>query len=181
MEKYITPDILKVKALDNYMLEILFTTNEKKIYNMKELIEKNLIYKNLKDVEYFKKVRSRGETVEWENGEDVCPEELYYNSKPIKKTIKIEQVYPKNNYILLCKFENGQEKIYDMKTLMDKYPIFKKLKDNTKLFNQVIVDNGGYGISWNDEIDLSVEEIWENGEDVYPEKLYYNSKPSQKQ
>lgn len=84
------------------------------------------------------------------------------------KTIKIEQVYPKNNYILLCKFENGQEKIYDMKTLMDKYSIFKKLKDNTKLFNQVIVDNGGYGISWNDEIDLAVEE------------LYYNSKPSKK-
>lgn len=86
MEKYITPDILKVKTLDNYMLEILFTTNEKKIYNMKELIERNLIYKNLKDVEYFKKVKPRGETVEWENGEDVCPEELYYNSKPSKKS-----------------------------------------------------------------------------------------------
>lgn len=86
MEKYITPDILKVKTLDNYMLEILFSTNEKKIYNMKELIERNLIYKNLKDVEYFKKVKLRGETVEWENGEDVCPEELYYNSKPSKKS-----------------------------------------------------------------------------------------------
>lgn len=84
MDGYITPDILKVEALDNYSLKILFDTKEEKIYDMKETIEKKPIYKKLKDIKYFKKVKPRGETVEWENGEDISPEDLYYNSKLIK-------------------------------------------------------------------------------------------------
>lgn len=44
---------------------------------------------------------------------------------------------------------------------MEKYSIFKRL--DKELFNKVIVDSGGYGISWNEEIDLAAEEIWENG------------------
>ena len=31
------------------------------------------------------------------------------------------------------------------------------------LFEQVKVDAGGYGISWNDEIDLSCDELYHNG------------------
>lgn len=89
---------------------------------------------------------------------------------------KIRQVYPKNDYILICEFENGIKKKYDIKTLIEEYAIFKKLKSDKELFNHVMVDNGGYGISWNDEIDLAAEEIWENGEDVSTEDLYYNSK-----
>lgn len=80
---YITPDILKVEAIDNYTLKILFKTKEEKIYNMKKLIEEKPYYRKLKNKEYFKKVKPRGETIEWEEGEDICPEELYYNSKPL--------------------------------------------------------------------------------------------------
>ncbi len=83
MDKYITPDVLEVKALDDYLLKILFNTKEEKIFNMKNLIENNKIYFRLKDKDYFNKVKPRGETIEWENGEDVSPEILYYNSKSI--------------------------------------------------------------------------------------------------
>ena len=38
----------------------------------------------------------------------------------------------------------------------------KGLKDE-KLFNCAKVDVGGYAIIWNEEIDLSSEEIWNNG------------------
>ena len=31
------------------------------------------------------------------------------------------------------------------------------------LFEQVKVDSGGYGISWNDELDLSCNELYYNG------------------
>ena len=78
---YITPKIIKVKALDNYLLDITFETKEEKIYDMKELIKTIKFYKKLKDKNYFKNVKPNGETVEWENGEDVCPENLYYDSK----------------------------------------------------------------------------------------------------
>lgn len=46
---------------------------------------------------------------------------------------------------------------------MNKWSIFEKLKEK-ELFEKVKVDVGGYGISWNEDIDLSCEEIWENGE-----------------
>ena len=40
---------------------------------------------------------------------------------------------------------------------------FSKFKNIRGLFEQVKVDDGGYGVSWNDEIDLSCDELWENG------------------
>lgn len=41
------------------------------------------IFKKLKDYDLFKKVHSVGETIEWETGEDICPESLYYDSKKV--------------------------------------------------------------------------------------------------
>lgn len=34
---------------------------------------------------------------------------------------------------------------------------------DTYLFSDVIVDVGRHGIVWNDELDLSCDELWENG------------------
>lgn len=76
----LTPDITEVSALDNYYLYIKFQTGEEKVYNMEETIKKLKFYNKLKDREYFKKVKPRGDTIEWENGEDVAPEKLYYES-----------------------------------------------------------------------------------------------------
>lgn len=41
--------------------------------------------------------------------------------------------------------------------------MFNNLKTIKGLFQQVKVDAGGYGISWNDEIDLASEELRLNG------------------
>jgi hypothetical protein len=35
-------------------------------------------------------------------------------------------------------------------------------------FKAVTVDPGGYGISWDDEMDLSEYELWNNGVEVEP-------------
>ena len=88
MNNYITPDVIKVKTLDNYILEVTFETKEIKIFDMKKLINNIEFYKRLKNKDYFKKVKPYNETVIWEKGEDVCPEDLYYNSIEIKKQIK---------------------------------------------------------------------------------------------
>ena len=77
---YETPDILGVKALDNYLIYLKFETNEEKIYDMKKLINENKFYNKLKDKNYFKDVKIRGDSIEWEDGEDVAPENLYYDS-----------------------------------------------------------------------------------------------------
>ena len=88
---YETPDILGVKALDNYLIYLKFKTNEEKIYDMKKLINENKFYNKLKDKDYFKNVKIRGDSIEWENGEDVAPENLYYDSiniNEVKEDIK---------------------------------------------------------------------------------------------
>ena len=84
-KNYETPDIIGVMALDNYLLYLKFKTNEEKIYNMKELIYTNKFYIKLKNIEYFKKVETRGDSVQWLDGEDVSPENLYYDSIDINE------------------------------------------------------------------------------------------------
>ncbi len=76
---------------------------------------------------------------------------------------KVKNVIPKNNYILSVLFTDGIEMEYDIKPLFDKWIAFKSLKDIPGLYNQVKVDIGGYGISWNDELDLEGNELRENG------------------
>ena len=41
-----------------------------------------------------------------------------------------------------------------------------KLLEDELLFRDVVVDQGGYGIIWNDDLDLSCDELWENGTEV---------------
>jgi hypothetical protein len=43
--------------------------------------------------------------------------------------------------------------------------MFEVLK-NDAFFKSVKVDSGGYGISWNDDADLSEYELWANGVEV---------------
>ncbi len=81
----LTPDIVEVKALEQYQIYLKFSNGEEKIYDMKENIEKFKYFNKLKNSKYFEKVKPRGDTVEWENGEDVAPENLYYESIPVKK------------------------------------------------------------------------------------------------
>ena len=54
-------------------------------------------------------------------------------------------------------------KVQDVKPLFDKWQVFKDLIYINGLFQQVKVDAGGYGISWNDDIDLSCDELYYNG------------------
>jgi hypothetical protein len=79
---------------------------------------------------------------------------------------KVQAVQPLPDYSLLVSFENSEQKKYNIKPLFDKWEAFKALSTITGLFEQVNVDAGGYGVSWNDEIDLSCNELYENGVDV---------------
>lgn len=76
---------------------------------------------------------------------------------------KVEQVYPLPNFVLDVRFTSQERRTYDVKPLFDLWPVFRSLRDIRGLFEQVQVDAGGYGVSWNDDIDLSCNELWENG------------------
>lgn len=78
---------------------------------------------------------------------------------------KIKNVLPKEDLIIEVEFENQVKKQYDIKKIISKWKVFEDLKDK-ELFLKVKVDQGGYGIIWNENIDLSCEEIWQNGTNV---------------
>jgi len=80
---------------------------------------------------------------------------------------KIKNVAALPDYRLSVQFSEGVTKIYDIKPLFDRLPIFAALKDDKQTFYNVSVDVGGYGIVWNDELDLSCDELWEHGTQVH--------------
>lgn len=79
---------------------------------------------------------------------------------------KVKSVAPLPEYRLLVHFTDGTAKEYDLTPLFEEYPIFRDLQTTPELFQQVCVDAGGYGISWNDDIDLACDELWANGTPV---------------
>ncbi len=77
------PRLIDVKVLNNYeFTKLKFDNNERKIFDVKPYF-KFKIFNDLKNYEEFKKVQISGLSIEWENGADICPDELYNNSRQI--------------------------------------------------------------------------------------------------
>lgn len=81
---------------------------------------------------------------------------------------KVQKVEPLAGLNLRVQFENGTVKKYDVNPLLAKWPVFRSLELIPGLFDCVRVDAGGYGVVWNDDIDLSCNELWEHGAEVKP-------------
>lgn len=79
---------------------------------------------------------------------------------------KVKNVAPLPEYKLSVQFSEGVTMIYDVAPLFDKWAAFKALKENPALFSDVRVDTGGYGVVWNDDLDLSCDELYSNGRKV---------------
>lgn len=77
--------------------------------------------------------------------------------------ILVKNVYPSENCCLIIEFSNGEWKKYDCRQLFAEYPDYKIL-ENPDVFNLVKTEPGGFGVSWNEDIDLPELELWENSE-----------------
>ncbi|HEX7344420.1 MAG TPA: DUF2442 domain-containing protein [bacterium] len=73
----------------------------------------------------------------------------------------IKSVTPLPDKRLRVEFRNGDIRIYDCRPLLDR-SVFAPLKEEA-FFRNVHVDSAGYGIIWNDQVDLSEAELWLNG------------------
>ncbi|NFG41547.1 DUF2442 domain-containing protein [Clostridium botulinum] len=78
-------------------------------------------------------------------------------SIPKIKEIKIDS----QQYILIVLFDNGVVKEIDFKQKLQEE--FYSDLNNRLLFKQAKVDVGGYGVTWNDDIDISEYELWNIG------------------
>ena len=75
--------------------------------------------------------------------------------------VLVSKVRPNSDYTLFVEFENGEKRLYDVKPLFSKWQVFQQLKENN-LF-QSVRNDGGYGIVWNEDIDLACDELYYNG------------------
>lgn len=76
---------------------------------------------------------------------------------------KVKNISALPEFRLSVQFCEGVTKIYDLNPLFDSLPMFGYFKDHPEEFSCVTVDVGGYGIIWNDELDLSCDELWDKG------------------
>ncbi len=79
---------------------------------------------------------------------------------------KIKSVNALPDFCLSVQFAEGITKIYDVKQVFERWNIFRIFEESPEAFYDVQVDVGGYGVIWNDDIDLSCNELFENGKTV---------------
>lgn len=78
------PKAIDVKPLKEKKLLIKFSNGEMRIFDVTPYM-KHKAFIELDNEEEFRKVKVGGLSIEWENGADICPDELYNNSVEIGK------------------------------------------------------------------------------------------------
>jgi hypothetical protein len=63
----------------------------------------------------------------------------------------------------LKRFTFGHIRHYDCRNLIDEYPVFQAMLQDPDIFKHPQVVCCGYGVIWNDDLDVAAEEIWDNG------------------
>lgn len=70
--------VKKVEYLDGYKLKVKFDNGKTKTIDFERKLKKaKNLQLPLRDINYFKKVRTDGVTLIWPNGLDICPDVLY--------------------------------------------------------------------------------------------------------
>lgn len=76
------PTAVKVAPLCDYRVAVTFDNGQQKVFDVKPYIRGNW-YGALRDEAYFKSVRVNGFSIEWADGQDICPDELWEDSKAL--------------------------------------------------------------------------------------------------
>ena len=76
------PKVLSVRPKENYQLVLTFENGEIKTFDVKPYIQGDW-FGELENKQIFNSVRPCGNTIEWANGQDIAPHELYEMSKPV--------------------------------------------------------------------------------------------------
>jgi hypothetical protein len=76
-------------------------------------------------------------------------------SVPYPKIISAKAL---DDHTLSIEFSNGEQRTYAITRLLDK-EVFSPLK-NPGFFKNFTIAPGGYGLVWNDEVDISEYDLW---------------------
>ena len=73
------PRISEVITTESYKLKLVFTNGEKGVYDCSCLLDFG-VFKELRDINYFRRAKVLDGTVAWPHDQDICPDTLYLDS-----------------------------------------------------------------------------------------------------
>ena len=76
------PKLIKVTPQKPYILEIEFNNGEKRELDVSNYMN-SIYFSELRDWNYFLKVKIVNGTVSWPNEQDIAPETVYLSSNPL--------------------------------------------------------------------------------------------------
>ena len=71
-----SPSVTQVEPIENYQLQLRFENGETKLFDVTPYLDKG-IFTELKNQDYFKKVRIAFGSIEWPNEQDFSKDTLY--------------------------------------------------------------------------------------------------------
>lgn len=74
------PRVLDVRATGDYKLELVFSNGECGTYDCAGLLDFG-VFRELRDLDYFRQAKVVDGTVVWPNAQDICPDTLYVDSE----------------------------------------------------------------------------------------------------
>jgi hypothetical protein len=78
------PRVKAVKPNVDYTLILTFTNDEVRVFNVKPYLDTG-IFKELKELSIFNSVKPFLGSIQWQNGQDFCPDTLYLDSVSLKQ------------------------------------------------------------------------------------------------
>jgi len=79
------PRVASVKPNPDYTLTLVFSNGEGRIFDVKPYLEFGF-FRELKDKSLFNSVKPFWGSIQWQNGQDFCPDTLYMESIPITES-----------------------------------------------------------------------------------------------
>ena len=77
------PRVVQVEPTNDHHLYITFTNGERRVFDATPLLALPA-FKPLKNIEFFRRVRTGSGTILWPQDIDYCPDTLYEKSVPIE-------------------------------------------------------------------------------------------------
>lgn len=76
------PRVKSVRPNADFTITLTFDNDEVRVFDVKPYLERG-IFRELKDVAAFNSVRPFLGSVQWQSGQDFCPDTLYLRSTPL--------------------------------------------------------------------------------------------------
>ena len=76
------PRVKKVKPNPDYTLTLVFNNGERRVFDVTPYLDKG-VFSELKNKKLFNSVKPFLGTVQWQNGQDFCPDTLFLDSKKV--------------------------------------------------------------------------------------------------